>query len=46
MDAPAIEIKTEAQPAAVDTADVERLLTRFHELKTQQPVTGSASPSA
>lgn len=45
-DASGIEIKPQATPAAVDTADVERLLTRFHELKAQQPVTGSASPSA
>lgn len=35
VDASAIEIKP--QPANVDTADVERLLTRFHELKTHRP---------
>lgn len=44
-DAPAIESKAQTPQAAVDTADVERLLTRFHELKTQQPMAGSASPS-
>lgn len=42
---PAIDIKVPAQPASVDTADVERLLTRFHELQTQRPTNGSASPA-
>lgn len=44
--ADAIEIKTQAQPANVDTADVERLLTRFHELQTQRPPAAGSSASS
>lgn len=42
-----IAIKSQAPAENVDTADVERLLTRFHELQTQRPAAAgsAASPS-
>lgn len=46
VDTPAIEIKAQPQPANVDTADVERLLTRFHELQAQRPAAGSSAGSS
>ena len=43
-DKPAIAVA--AQPATVDTADVERLLTRFHALKAQHPGSGESYSAA